>query len=95
MHSIGDPREPVMATFKNADHKIVFQAQAAALVYVRHADVTGKVDLNAAPGQVRDMQAELAQQPSPVQVGMNTGYIPGGAGGTQVFTLNVPAGGLA
>lgn len=91
VHAIGGHSEPLLATFKNADHKVVFESPAAAVVYVRRADVTDKVDRNASPGQLRDMKdglAEAAGEPAPAQpvvhVGMNTGYA---AGGVQTYTI--------
>lgn len=59
IHSVGGSDFQV-TSLKNADHKIVFQAPAMAVAYVRRADVTGKVDRNAPPAQVRDLQKELA-----------------------------------
>ena len=57
----GTPVGPVMAVFKNAEHKIVFEAQAVAVTYVRRADVTGKVDRNADPGQLASLKTELRE----------------------------------
>jgi hypothetical protein len=34
VHAIGESREHLLVTFKNADHEIVFQAQATAVVYM-------------------------------------------------------------
>ena len=59
IHSIGGSDFQV-TSLKNTDHKIVFQAPAMAVAYVRRADVTGKVDRNAPPTQISDLQKELA-----------------------------------
>jgi hypothetical protein len=103
VHAIGGRDEPFLATFKNADHKVVFQAPAAAVAYVRRADVTDKVDRNATPNQLRDMKdglaAAAAGESTPAQTMFYTtnvaAGVPGAAGVPQVFTLNVPAGGMA
>lgn len=59
-HTIGRTDGPVVISLWNAAGQIVFQAPAAALAYMRRADVTRKVDQNATPNQVRDLRAELA-----------------------------------
>lgn len=61
VHAIGEHREHLLATFKNADHKVVFQTPAAAVAYVRRADVTGKVDKSATPNQFRELKDELSK----------------------------------
>ncbi len=99
IHTLSGGSDFQVTSLKNADHKIVFQAPAHAVVYVRRADVTGKVDRNAAPAQIRDLQAKLAGKPTPAQTMYYTtnvaAGVPGAAGLPQTFTVNVPAGGLA
>jgi hypothetical protein len=52
--------EPANVSLWTADGKIVFQAQAAAVAYMRQADATRKIDRNATPNQVHDLKEELA-----------------------------------
>jgi hypothetical protein len=59
--TIGRGDDPVNVSLWTADGRIVFQAPVAAIAYMRRADATRKVDRNAPPGQVRDMQAELEE----------------------------------
>lgn len=87
----------VLTTFKNADHKVVFQALAAAVVYVRRADVTAKVDRDAPPGQIRDLKDGIvaaAGESTPAQtlnIKIPTSVAAGAAGAPQTFNVAFPA----
>jgi hypothetical protein len=53
--------EPTRVSLWTADGRLAFQAPVASVAYMRRADATGKIDRNATPLQVRDLQAELEE----------------------------------
>jgi hypothetical protein len=55
-YSVYDSTSPLISLC-TADHKAVFQAPVLTVTYMRRADVTRKVDRNAPPNQVRDLEA--------------------------------------
>ena len=87
---------PALISLRDAAHKVVFQAPAMAVAYMRRADVTGKVDKNASPNQVRDLKETLreASEVHPLHPFTHITASPGvsvaAGGGGQTWTVNVP-----